>query len=132
MKKPTLKLLLPALIVIALISCYIILTFSSDVLPGDNWDTIGDATIKVLPAMLIISLGLYTILGSKFKGILRVLNIPLCFMIGVAMAYLTEVFYDNSWLIDEYISVSLLLSDLQIGIVVLFLFVGVGLAIRND
>lgn len=40
------------------------------------------------------------------------------------MAMLIEIMYDSGWVIDEYITGSILLVDVQIAIVILFVLVG--------
>lgn len=61
-------------------------------------------------------------LSTEFKSFLLV---PVCAGIGVAIAMILEVLNDKGLLIDEYITGSVTLADLQTIVIVIFLLFGI-------
>ena len=132
MRKRTKDLLYPILTVVAFVVAIIIFMQLPNVFPSEDWTTMRNNFITIMPWLLlfgigIVSLGYIMTLGEEYW------TFPLltCFVISIGMSMLLRTLYDQGIVIDEMVTGTITITDLQFIIILAWTVLGILLGVTK-
>lgn len=123
--------IIPIMIVMMLLGVYVFLHYSSDLLPGSNWANINLGLVAVYPFLLSLAFGFFVFIRIGTGDLNGFFAVPTSSGIGITVCMLLESLNTSGRIVDEFITGSVTLLDMQIITIIIFTLIGIVIAMAN-
>jgi len=123
--------IIPVMIIMMLLGVYIFLHYSADLLPGSNWANINADLVIIYPFLLALAFGFFVFIRIGTGDLNGYFAIPTSSGIGITVCMLLESLNTSGRLVDEFITGSVTLLDMQIITIIIFTLFGILIAVAN-